>query len=57
MKVNILSTYLLSLNEDDDALTIAVLFFSNRIFRRGSKFVMNMGKKKFMDKLLYINVN
>jgi DNA ligase 1 len=43
MKVNILSTYLLSLNEDDDALTIAVLFFSNRIFRRGSKFVMNMG--------------
>ena len=42
MKVNILSKYLLSLN-DDEPLSIAVLFFSNRIFSRGSKFVINTG--------------
>ena len=42
MKVNILSKYLCSLN-DDESLPIAVLFFSNRIFPRGSKFVMNTG--------------
>jgi DNA ligase 1 len=42
MKVNILSEYLFSLN-DDESLPIAVLFFSNRIFPRGSKFVMNIG--------------
>jgi DNA ligase 1 len=41
MKVNILSEYLFSLN--DESLPIAVLFFSNRIFPRGSKFVMNIG--------------
>ena len=41
MKINILSKYLLSL--DDESLAIAVLFFSNRIFPRGSKFVMNVG--------------
>ena len=41
MKINILSRYLLSL--DDESLAIAVLFFSNRIFPRGSKFVMNVG--------------
>jgi DNA ligase-1 len=41
MKINILSRYLLSL--DDESLAIAVLFFSNRIFPRGSKFVMNIG--------------
>jgi DNA ligase 1 len=42
MKVNILSEYLFSLN-DDESLLIAVLFFSNRVFPRGSKFVMNIG--------------
>jgi len=42
MKVNILSGYLCSLN-DDESLPIAVLFFSNRIFPRGSKFLMNTG--------------
>jgi DNA ligase 1 len=42
MKVNVLSEYLFSLN-DDESLPIAVLFFSNRIFPRGSKFVMNIG--------------
>jgi DNA ligase-1 len=41
MKINILSRYLLSL--DDESLAIAVLFFSNRIFSRGSRFVMNIG--------------
>jgi DNA ligase 1 len=42
MKVNILSDYLFSLH-DDQTLPIAVLFFSNRIFPRGSKYVMNIG--------------
>ncbi len=42
MKVNILSEYLFSLN-DDESLPIAVLFFSNRVFPRGSQFVMNIG--------------
>jgi hypothetical protein len=41
MKVNILSEYFFSL--DDESLPLAVLFFSNRIFPRGSKFVMNIG--------------
>ena len=41
MKVNILSEYLFSL--DDESLPFAVLFLSNRIFPRGSKFVMNIG--------------
>ena len=44
MKVNILSDYLCSLNDnDEESLPIAVLFFSNRIFPQGSKFVMNIG--------------
>jgi DNA ligase 1 len=42
MKVDIISEYLFSLN-DDESLPIAVLFFSNRIFPQGSKFVMNIG--------------
>ena len=42
MKVNVLSEYLFSLN-DDKSLPVAVLFFSNRIYPRGSKFVMNIG--------------
>ena len=43
MKINILSDYLYSLNDDDESLPIAVLFFSSRIFPQGSKFVMNLG--------------
>jgi DNA ligase-1 len=39
--VKILSEYLACL--DNESLPIAVLFFSNRVFPRGSKFVMNMG--------------
>ena len=42
MKVDIISEYLFSLN-DDESLPIAVLFFSNRIFPQGSKYVMNLG--------------
>jgi DNA ligase-1 len=42
-KVNILSDYLYSLNDDEESLPIAVLFFSGRIFPQGSKFVMNIG--------------
>src|SRR5919202_1042423 len=41
IKVKILSEYLACL--DNESLPIAVLFFSNRVFPRGSKFVMNMG--------------
>jgi DNA ligase-1 len=43
MKINILSDYLYSLNDDDESLPIAVLFFAGRIFPQGSKFVMNIG--------------
>jgi DNA ligase 1 len=43
MKINILSDYLYSLNDDEESLPIAVLFFSGRIFPQGSKFVMNIG--------------
>ena len=43
MKVNILLDYLSSLNDEVESLRIAVLFFSNRIFPQGSKFVMNIG--------------
>jgi DNA ligase-1 len=43
MKVNILSDYLYCLNDDEESLPIAVLFFSSRIFPQGSKFVMNIG--------------
>ena len=39
--MKILSEYLACL--DNESLPIAVLFFSNRVFPRGSKFVMNMG--------------
>ena len=41
MKINILSEYLFSLN--DESLPAAVLFFGGRIFPQGSKFVMNIG--------------
>jgi len=44
MKVYILSDYLGLLDEyDRESLPIAVLFFSNRIFPKGSKFVINIG--------------
>ena len=50
MKVKILSEYILSLN-DDESLFIVILFFSNRIFPRGSKFVMNIGFSTIMQVL------
>ena len=49
MKVNILSEYLLSLN--DESLPIAALFFSNRIFPRGSIFTLNIGFSIIMQVL------
>ena len=49
MKVNILSEYLFSLN--DESLSIAALFFSNRIFPRGSLFTLNIGFSIIMQVL------
>ena len=49
MKVNILSEYLFSLN--DESLSIAALFFSNRIFPRGSIFTLNIGFSIIMQVL------
>ena len=49
IKVNIISEYLSSLN--DESLSIAVLFFSNRIFPRGSKFTLNIGFSIIMQVL------
>jgi DNA ligase 1 len=49
MKVNILSEYLFSLN--DESLPIAALFFSNRIFPRGSIFTLNIGFSIIMQVL------
>ncbi|MGN6633784.1 MAG: ATP-dependent DNA ligase [Nitrososphaeraceae archaeon] len=54
-KVNILSKYLTSLN-DDETLSVVVLFFSNRIFPKGSKFVMNIGFSTIMQVLSQIAV-
>lgn len=52
MKVNNLSEYLCSLNDDDEEpLPIAVLFFSNRTFPQGSKFVMNIGSSTIIKVL------
>jgi DNA ligase 1 len=51
--VNILSKYLTSLN-DDETLSVVVLFFSNRIFPKGSKFVMNIGFSTIMQVLSQI---
>jgi len=53
--VNILSKYLTSLN-DDETLSVVVLFFSNRIFQKGSKFVMNIGFSTIMQVLSQIAV-
>jgi hypothetical protein len=50
IKIDILSEYLSSL--DEERLPIAVLFFSNRIFPRGSKFVTKLGFSTIM-KVLY----
>ena len=52
MKVSILSDYLSSL--DEESLTIAALFFSNRIFPRGSRFVVNIGFSTIMQVLCEI---
>jgi DNA ligase 1 len=49
IKVNIISEYLSSLS--DESLSIAVLFFSNRIFPRGSKFTLNVGFSIIMQVL------
>ena len=49
IKVNIISEYLSSLN--DESLSIAVLLFSNRIFPRGSKFTLNIGFSIIMQVL------
>jgi DNA ligase-1 len=51
MKVNILSDYLYSLNDDEESLPIAVLFFAGRIFPQGSKFVMNIGYSSIIQVL------
>jgi DNA ligase-1 len=52
MKVNNLSEYICSLNDDDEEpLPIAVLFFSNRTFPQGSKFVMNIGSSTIIKVL------
>ena len=53
MKVRLLSRYLSSLN--DESLSIAVLFLSNRIFPRGSKFVINAGFGTIMQALSEIS--
>ena len=49
IKINIISEYLSSLSEE--SLSIAVLFFSNRIFPRGSKFTLNIGFSIIMQVL------
>jgi len=53
--VSILSKYLTSLN-DEETLSVVVLFFSNRIFPKGSKFVMNIGFSTIMQVLSQIAV-
>jgi DNA ligase-1 len=53
MKVRLLSRYLSSLN--DESLSIAVLFLSNRIFPPGSKFVINAGFGTIMQALSEIS--
>jgi DNA ligase 1 len=53
MKVNFLSQYLSSL--DDECLSIAVLFLSNRIFPAGSNFVVNIGLSTIMQTLSEIS--
>jgi DNA ligase 1 len=53
--VNILSRYLTSLN-DDESLSVVVLFFSNRIFPKGSKLVINIGFSTIMQVLSQIAI-
>jgi DNA ligase-1 len=53
MKVNFLAKYLSSLN--DESLSIAVLFLSNRIFPLGSKFTINTGFNTIMQTLSEIS--
>src|SRR6476620_106848 len=52
MKLSILSEYLCSL--DEESLPIAALFFSNRIFPRGSRTVVNIGFTTIMQVLCEI---
>jgi DNA ligase 1 len=52
MKLSILSEYLCSL--DEESLSIAALFFSNRIFPRGSRSVVNIGYTTIMQVLCEI---
>jgi DNA ligase 1 len=54
LKVNILSEYLSSL--DEKSLPVAALFFSNRIFPRGSKFAINIGFNTVMQVLSEIAI-
>jgi len=54
LKVNILSEYLSSL--DEKCLPVAALFFSNRIFPRGSKFAINIGFNTVMQVLSEIAI-
>jgi len=53
MKVRLLSRYLSSM--DDESLSIAVLFLSNRIFPLGSKFAINVGFSTIMQTLSEIS--
>ncbi|MGC2484123.1 MAG: ATP-dependent DNA ligase [Nitrososphaeraceae archaeon] len=53
MKVNFLSEYLSSLN--DESLSVAVLFLSNRIFPLGSKSAVNIGYSTIMRTLSEIS--
>lgn len=53
MKVNFLSEYLSSLNEE--SLSIAVIFLSNRIFPLGSKATVNIGYSTIMRTLSEIS--
>jgi DNA ligase-1 len=54
MKVNFLSEYLSSL--DEESLSIGVLFLSNRIFSPGSKATVNIGYSTIMRTLSEISV-
>jgi DNA ligase 1 len=53
MKVRLLSKYLSSM--DNESLSIAVLFLSNRIFPLGSKFAINVGFSTIMQTLSEIS--
>ncbi len=52
-KIDIIARYLLSL--DEDSLYQAVLFFSGRVFSRGSLYILNIGFKTIMQSILEIS--